>query len=233
MLKEQLDNFKNNKIQLFKKGQYSNITRAAYQDLISFAGVSANKVDKVVDIVLTQIAGIQVDRLPKSTFAKDMAIESRGVAQYQIASELSSGSCNNMTLHSDGTTKHGCSYTNFDVINKQGKLLVCGLREVGAADAQSQLDLFCEILEDVCSCLENKDEVINKTFVNIKNLMSDRCNTQKKINKLFVEFRKNILKHTSNFGDLSQMEQQKMVVVNQFFCGLHYLVGLADQAEAC
>ena len=54
LLKEQLDNFQNNKVQLFKKGQYSNSARAAYQDLISFAGVSANKVDKVVDIVLTQ-----------------------------------------------------------------------------------------------------------------------------------------------------------------------------------
>ena len=51
LLKEQLDNFKSNKIQLFKKGQYSNSTCAAYQDLISYAGVSANKVDKVVDIV--------------------------------------------------------------------------------------------------------------------------------------------------------------------------------------
>ena len=61
LLKEQLDNFKSNKIQLFEKAQYSNSTRAAYQDLISFAGVSENKVDKVVDIVLTHIAEIQVD----------------------------------------------------------------------------------------------------------------------------------------------------------------------------
>ena len=60
LLKEQLDNVKNNKIHLFKKYQYNNSTRAAYQDLISFAGVSANKVQKVVDIVLTQISGIQV-----------------------------------------------------------------------------------------------------------------------------------------------------------------------------
>ena len=76
--KEQLDNFKNNKIQLFKKGQYSNSIHAAYQDLISFAGVNANKVDKVVDISLTQITEIQVGQLLKSTFAKGMAIESRG-----------------------------------------------------------------------------------------------------------------------------------------------------------
>ena len=73
-----------------------------------------------------------------------------------------------MTLHSDGTTKHGLFYATFGVINEeQGKLLACGLREVWAADAQSQLDLFCEILDDVCSCLENKDEIINKTFINI------------------------------------------------------------------
>ena len=134
LLKDQPDNFKNNKIQLFKKGQYSNSTRAAYQDLISYASISTNKVDKVVDIVLTQISGIQVDRLPKSTFAKDITIESRGWHSTRlIASELS-GNCTNMTLHSDGTTKHGRSYTIFDVINEQGKLLVCGLQEVGAAD---------------------------------------------------------------------------------------------------
>ena len=46
-----------------------------------------------------------------------------------------------MTLHSVGTTKHGRSYT-FDLVNQEGKLLIYGLWEVGAADAQSQLDFF-------------------------------------------------------------------------------------------
>ena len=82
-------------------------------------GVNANKVDKVVDIVLTQISGIQVDGLPKSTFAKDMAIESSVMAQYQIASGLSAGSCTNMTLHSNGTTKHGHSYTTYGKSRRQ------------------------------------------------------------------------------------------------------------------
>ena len=36
-------------------------------------GVSANNVAKIVGIVLTQIDGIQVDQLPKSAFAKDVA----------------------------------------------------------------------------------------------------------------------------------------------------------------
>ena len=127
-LKEQLDNFRNNKIHLFKKSQHSNSTCAAYQDLISFAGVSANKVEK---------------------------------------------------LHFDETTKNGRSYSTFYIANQEGKLLICGLWKVGVADAKSQLDLICEILDGVCSSLENKDEVINNTFINVKNLKSDRCNTQK------------------------------------------------------
>ena len=45
---------KSKKIKLFKKDEYSNNTpRAAYQNLTSYAGVSTNKPEKVVDIVLT------------------------------------------------------------------------------------------------------------------------------------------------------------------------------------
>ena len=62
--------------------QYSNSTRAAYQNLISYAGVSANKVDKVVDIILTEIDGIQVGRLSRSTFAKVIAIQLKWIAEY-------------------------------------------------------------------------------------------------------------------------------------------------------
>ena len=97
-----------------------------------------------------------------------------------------------------------------------------------------QLDLFCEILDDVCSSLENKDEVINKTFVNIKNLMSDRCNTQKKLVSCLWNLEKTFWNIQSTLiTSLRWNEQEKMVEVNQFFCGLHYLVGLDDQAEAC
>ena len=58
--------------------------------------------------------------------------------------------------------------------------------------------------------------------------------SKKKLMILFIEFRKNILKNaTKNFDSYSVEQQEKMIKVNQFFCGLHYLVGLADQAEAC
>ena len=35
-----------------------------------------------------------------------------------------------------------------------------------------------------------------------------------------------------NWHELSDDEQQSISQMNNFFCGLHYLVGLAEQAEA-
>ena len=50
---------------ILKAIKFSYLKRAnkatAYQDLISYAGVNANNDDKCVDIVLTQIPGIQDD----------------------------------------------------------------------------------------------------------------------------------------------------------------------------
>ena len=51
LLKEKIDDFENKKLNLFQKGQYSNQVRAAYQDLISDGSISANKIEKVVNIV--------------------------------------------------------------------------------------------------------------------------------------------------------------------------------------
>ena len=53
-------------------------------------------------------------------------------------------------------------------------LYVFGLQEVGAADAHSQLDIFCEVLEEVCKTTgDDGNTKFNKVFASIKNLMCD------------------------------------------------------------
>ena len=62
--------------------------------------------------------------------------------------------------------------------------------------------------------------------------MSDRCNTQKKFNKLFIEYRSKIIpKMRSDWETLSSDEQKKILNVHEYFCGLYYLVTLADTSE--
>ena len=47
---------------------------------------------------------------------------------------------------------------------------------------QSQLDVFCEVLEEVCKTTgDDGNSKFNKVFASIKNLMNDRCATQKKL----------------------------------------------------
>ena len=94
-----------------------------------------------------------------------------------------------------------------------------------AADVQTQLDVFQEVLGTICHSLENKDEIIRSTFINIKNLRSDHCAVRKKCNDLFIEFQKNISKNATEIFRLYSLEQQeKLTKVNQFFCSFHYLV---------
>ena len=219
-------------LNLYENGKYNDDIRKVHEDVLSM-GLSSRNIEKCVRFVLEKLAKVKVGRLPKVTFAKNMFLEARCLAQIHVASVLSENQ-GNLTLHSDGTSKHGRSYTTYD-IQAGEDVLVVGMREIGGADAQSQLDLFQELLDEVGENLgKGGNDFGKKVFLNIKNLMSDRCAVQKKFNNLFIKLRKEYLPDVvRNWSNLSNVEQESFGKVNEFFCGLHFLVGLADQAEAC
>ena len=136
-----------------------------------------------------------------------MFLEARCLAQIHVASVLCEYQ-GNLTLHSDGTSKHGRSYTTYD-IQVGEDVLVVGMREIGGVDAQSQLDLFQEVLDEVGENLgKGANDFGKKVFSNIKNMMSDRYAVQKKFNNLFVKFRKEYLPDVvRNWSNLSHVEQ--------------------------
>ena len=102
------------------------------------------------------------------------------------------------------------------------------MREVGAGDAQSQIDLLKEITGDL------SDFGQKNFFSSVKNVMSDRCNTQKKFSKLLIDYRSTILpKVKTDWGIVSEHEKTKFLNVHEYFCGLHFLVALADTSESC
>ena len=109
---------------MVSNGQYNDNIRMVYEDLLCM-GLSSCNVEKVIRVVLKQLAGVEVDRPSKATFAKYMLIEARGLAQIHVASELAGMSdCAPNTLHSNGTSKQGYSYTTFDANKSDGKHLV-------------------------------------------------------------------------------------------------------------
>ena len=109
------------------------------------------------------------------------------------------------------------------------------MREIGRTDTESHVDLFKEVLDKVDENLgKGGNDFGKKIFSNIKNLMSDRCGVEKKFNNLFIKLRKEYLtKVVRKWSNLSNVKQESFGKVIEFFCGLHFLVGLGDQAEAC
>ncbi|XP_066920601.1 putative leucine-rich repeat-containing protein DDB_G0290503 [Clytia hemisphaerica] len=235
------DLMKSNEIKVFHKGCYNADIRAVYEDLLCM-GVGTSKVKEVIRTVLKNIAKRDAPVLPGVTFAKGMLLEARNLAQQHLVHVLSgekiseSDSATNFsdlnTLHSDGTSKKGRSYLSYDITTKTGETLNAGLRETSSGDAEMQLKVLQNILDDLSKKSSDKS-FSNKVFGSIKNLMSDRCSTQKKFNHIFIEYRASVLPQIiEGWDNLTDKEKSKLKNINEFFCGLHYLVGLADQAEA-
>ena len=63
--------------------------------------------------------------------------------------------------------------------------------------------------------------------------MSDRHAAEKLFSQILSDYRTNILPDVvSGWNDMSDEEHDQITRMNNFFCGLHFLVGLADSAEA-
>lgn len=72
-----------------------------------------------------------------------------------------------------------------------------------------------------------------KLLSNIKNTMSDRASTEKFFNKLLQQYKQKIFPNIQlNFNNLTRNEQQLCSQINNFYCGLHLLIGIADVCEA-
>ena len=73
----------------------------------------------VIQSVL-HMAGLEYDRLPKHTAINEMIVESRSLAQMQVAETLLQAP--NATLHTDGTSKFGHKYMSYQVSTTEGSL---------------------------------------------------------------------------------------------------------------
>ena len=146
-------------LSFFENGQYTHNIRMVYEDLLCM-GLSTRNIEKSVRLILEKLANVEVGRLPKVTFAKDMFLEARALSQIQLVSVLTENTDDNLTLHSDGTSKHGHSYTTLDV-KKGDDVLVVGLREVPRGWCPKS-DMFNEVLDEIEVNHKKKKDLVPK-----------------------------------------------------------------------
>ena len=156
-----------------------------------------------------------------------MVVEARSLVHLQLA-ELPA--CPTNTLHSDETTKFGQKYEGLQVTSEDSlyTLYTSDERAGGANDFKEILQQALSDIEAVCNTIENRDTGTNKPkkiLASIKNNISDRHIVEKTFNDLLDTYRANTVE---GWHWLSPTERASFSKMNNFFCGLHFLVALAD-----
>ncbi|KAK3107360.1 hypothetical protein FSP39_012735 [Pinctada imbricata] len=92
----------------------------------------------------------------------------------------------------------------------------------------SDISAYCEEQEG-----DTQVTVGHQLLANIANTMSDRASTEKNFNNLLQQYKNEILPDVVlNFNNLEPAEQELCGQINNFFCGLHLLIAIADVTEA-
>ena len=229
---DELKELLTSEIKTFEGGKYTDDIRACIYELLSL-NVGVRNVASIIQCVLTNLAHKPVGRLPSYGLTCQMLIESLTVAQAQLGEELAGSSgCN--TLQTDGTTKFNDHYSTYDVRTSDKNTYTLGLRHVFSSSANDTLVTFKEILEDLDSVQYalGKDAVSAKIITKIKNTMSDRHAAEKLFNELLHDYRAEILPTvTESWDQMTESEKEQLLRMNNFFCGLHFLIALAESAE--
>ena len=222
-------------IATFDGGKYTDDVRACIYELLSL-NVGVSKIAPVIRCVLKNIAHKSASRLPSHGLTCQMILESLTIVQAQLGDQLLQTAGYN-TLQTDGTTKFGEHYGTYDVsVSSSGSVCSYGLgiRHVFSGSAVDTLDTLKEILDDIdcVSTALGRGTVSAKIVSKLKNTMSDRHAAEKLFNEMLHDFTVDVLPTVvENWNQISEPEREQLTRMNNFFCGLHFLVGLADAAE--
>ncbi|XP_065893139.1 uncharacterized protein [Dysidea avara] len=207
--------------------KYLDNVRQCCIELLSL-NVGVKNVEPIIRCVLKHIASFEIKELPQKSTLIRMFAEMKGLSCQQLSEELQKE--DNLTLHSDGTSKFGQHYYSFQVSTSHSTYSL-GLAEMLSGTATQVLSTFQQILSDVEVVAESGSG--NAILSKIKNTMSDRHIVEKKFNTLLEGYRLEILPSViDNWNEMNTDEQQSIGTLNNFFCGLHLLVGMADTASS-
>ena len=214
----------------YDKGHYtSNVCECCMQPLANNVGI--HNVEPCINAVC-DLVGCKPDRLPSKSTLANMMVEAQAISHLQIADCVPSYSTN--MLHSDGTTKFGEKYGGVQITTPDSCYTLC-LTSMKAGGASDFKEILVNALSDInrtCQAVgKNGTDMSNRILASIKNTMSDRHIVEKKFNELLESYRAESLPDiVEGWKDFTPEQQLSFthIIMNNFFCGLHFLVGLAD-----
>ena len=161
-------------------------------------------------------------------------VECELLAKMQVGNMLLEGE--NNTLHLDGTRKRFQEYSSFQVTTGDGKGLSLGFEDMPAGSSNDYMDATKDIFSELAELITPKDstrrEIEQKQgllFKALKNVQSDHHIVNKNYFEQLRMYRASFLpKVLRNFHQLSVAEVTNVVRMNQLFCGMHAIIGMAN-----
>ena len=231
-LEEEVEGFlREDDVKTFHGGCYSDAVREVYLDLMCLR-VGSRNVERIVRLVLQKMTGKDVGRLPGPSFAKYMLLEARSLAYQHLRDELE-GEPGELTVGLDGTTKFGHHYGSAALSFQNRQTMVMGLRDMATGDSAAYLNILKDLLQEAASYTDtDSQQCLNTTLARMKNTISDQASVNKKLNDLFQVWRAEALPHVvDGWTEMTEEVRNRYITVNNFWCGLHFLVGLSEQAN--
>ena len=235
VMKEQIAEILNEKaVKTFHNGRYSDVVREVCYSLVA-RGVSTRDVGPTIQKILCKFANQNLERLPKKSVVSNMLVECERLGKIHAAKTILQG--DNNTLHLDGTRKRFNEYSAFQLTTSDGSQgLSLGFVDMPAGSADDYMcatkDLFSELAKLlVCKGASTREIEMKQgqLLKAIKNVQSDRHIVNKNYFEQLKVYRASFLpKIMPNFHELSAEEVSKVVRMNQLFCGMHAIIGMAN-----
>ena len=234
-MKEKIEEILNGKCaRTFYGGTYSDVVREVCYSLLA-RGVSTRDVGPIIQKILKKFAHMDIKQLPWKSVVSNMLAECEQVGKIHIAKTMLQG--DNNTLHLDETCKKFNEYSAFQLTTGDGSQgLSFGFEAMAAGSTDDYMCATKDLISELAKLLVPKDaserEIEMKQgqlLKTIKNVQSDRHVVNKNYFEQLKIYRASFLpKIIPHFNELSAEEVSKVVHMNQLFCGMHTIIGMAN-----
>ena len=227
-------------ISTFEDGKYVDEVREVIMDLLAM-NVSMSKVNEVIRTVLKKLTWKRLSRLPSKAVHSRLFVEAKHLADVQLGramlEEADPSQVVGNTLHRDGTTKYHRHYQDFEITTPSCQTYSMGLLELGKSDTEAIMDSFKYRVKEIAQALSSGENLtvedkVAELVTSIKNTMSDQGPTNATFNEQLTELRKELLpKVVEKWEDLSEDSKKSLEQMGNFYCKLHLLVNLGEEAN--
>jgi hypothetical protein len=194
-------------------GTYSLAMRFLVNELTSLE-VAQSKIGPVIDAVATNLFNTSVRPLPSKTTVQNINDEGHFLVKSYIAENLKTST--GMGISTDGTQRKREKILDTTFVSSRGDTMSCGFTKVASETGQTIADVTVAQLKELALVSgEPENTFLVGLAEKLTFYMSDRASNEKKSHKIMDEWRRDMLRDTS---------EEQAPEVHKFYCMAHVLL---------